>query len=524
MNEKDLLEEIGKVSEELIAAHALPDAKRFGESGADKSVTAKEHIVMKQKKNEYIRNPFVRALPGIAAAAAVIVAGVIILPKTNLIRMPGTSISSGEENGYRLEIENAEFQVSPNAEGTVSYGTLNISANLFYPELGEPTEIRYGDYSIKKGDTVLYEQVLSEMPAGESTEDGIASAQSFALLTEEMIPVDEQNAPLPIKLSAPMINADTLENTAGDLTLNMTFYIGSDPAEPTVVSVPVTYQVVNVSRVLLQDVTGWHFELAQQELLANNLIVDKRSCYDGEIPEGCVVATEPEGPATVAPGTYVRVYVSLGARPGANDGGAIPAPNFVGLDWDLALSIANGIKINLEKQEVASEERIGTVLSQNVEPGVEVPEGATVVVEVSSGTADSAALKEVEISIPVPENAYGRFYFTVYNLMDLGEDPVSRASSAVYEAGEGLPPSEDGTAAGSHYTPERPKDGAVKVLFSSEANVDAGIMLYNAETGEKAQIGTFSYIHGVGFQELPGRTNPELLDSEEAFRKVGLLK
>lgn len=504
MNEKDLLEEIGKVSEELIAAHALPDAKRFGEGGADQSVTAKEHIVMKQKKNEYIRNPFVRALPGIAAAAAVIVAGVIILPKTNLIRMPGTSISSGAESGYRLEIEKAEYQVSPSGEGTVSFGTLNINANLFYPELEGATEIRYGDYSIKKGDAVLYEQVMSAVQAEESTDEAeIASERSLDMLTMEMIPVDEQNAPLPILVTAPMISADGLENNAGDLMLTMDFYIGSDPAEPTVISVPVTYQVVEVSGVLLQDVTGWQYELAKQELLGHNLYVDKRTCFDSEVPEGCVVSTEPEGPATVTPGSYVRVYVSLGARPGANDGGAIPAPDFVGLDWENARSMANGVKINLEKQEVASEERNGTVLSQNVTPGVEIPEGATVVVEVSSGTADSAALKEVEISIPVPANVSGKFYFTVYNMMDLGDDPTPISKTVVFAEGEG---------------------GTAKVKFSAENNVDAGIMLYNAETGEKTQIGTFSYIQGAGFQELPGRTNPELLDSEEAFRKAGLLK
>ena len=81
MKEQDLLEEIGKVSEELIAAHALPDAKRYGEGGAEPSVTAKEQIVMSEKKNEYIKNPFIRMLPAIAAVAAVLVAGVIILPK-----------------------------------------------------------------------------------------------------------------------------------------------------------------------------------------------------------------------------------------------------------------------------------------------------------------------------------------------------------------------------------------------------------------------------------------------------------
>ncbi|MBP0970929.1 MAG: PASTA domain-containing protein, partial [Oscillospiraceae bacterium] len=496
-----------KVSEELIAAHALPDAKRFGEGGADKSVTAKEHIVMKQKKNEYIRNPFIRALPGIAAAAAVIVAGVVILPKTNLIRMPGTSMESGAESGYRLEIEKAEFQVSPSGGNTESFGILNISANLFYPELEGPTEIRYGDYRIQKGDTMLYEQMMSAVPAEESTDERIASERDLDKLNKEMIPVDEQNAPLPILVTAPMISQDGLENNAGDLMLTMDFYIGSEQTEPTVISVPVTYQTVEVPGVVIQDMTGWEFERAKQELLGQNLYVDKCTRFDGEVPEGCVVATEPEGPATVTPGTYVRVHVSLGVRPGANDGGAITMPEFVGMNWEKAREAADKLKIILEKQEVASEEPEGNILSQNVEPGVEVPEGATVMVEVSSGTADSAAQKEVEISIPVPANANGKFYFTVYDLFDLDEDPTPFTTTKVFEAGEYLP--EIGTA---------------KVKFSSKNNVDAGIMLYNAETGEKAQIATFYYIHGSGFQELPGRTNPELLNVEEAFRKVGLLK
>ncbi|MBR3417636.1 MAG: hypothetical protein IKG82_02970, partial [Oscillospiraceae bacterium] len=74
MKEQDLLEEIGKVSEELIAAHALPDAEAYADE-------KKEYIVMQQKKSEYIKNPILRRLPAIAAIAAVLVAGVIIVPK-----------------------------------------------------------------------------------------------------------------------------------------------------------------------------------------------------------------------------------------------------------------------------------------------------------------------------------------------------------------------------------------------------------------------------------------------------------
>ena len=508
MNEKDLLEEIGKVSEELIAAHALPDAKRFGEGSADKSVTAKEHIVMKQKKNEYIRNPFIRALPGIAAAAAVIVAGVIILPKTNLIRMPGTSVGSEADNGYRMEFESAELRM---VKGENDYGSLHIKAKLVYPELDAPTTVWYGEFSIKNGDVELYGCSPMEEPTGETTAEGeMRMRASFDCLSSGDIPVDAENAPLPISFVADNISAEMLENAADNLVLSAEFNIGAaDPVKADQIirlEMPFTYQIGEVTGVAIQDMTGWNFEVAKDTLLDLNLYVDKRTCFDAEVPEGCVVATEPEGPATVEVGSYVQVYVSLGARPGATDGATIVVPDFKGMNWEQACEAADKLNILLKKKEVASEEPAGYILSQEMEPGCEVPEGAVITVEVS-GTADSAALTEVEIPIAVPANANGKFYFTVYSLFDLGEDPAPFTTTKVFEAGEGLP--EIGTA---------------KVTFFSENNVDAGVMLYNAETGEKAQIATFNYIHGSGFQELPGQTNPELLNSDEAFRRAGLLK
>ena len=206
---------------------------------------------------------------------------------------------------------------------------------------------------------------------------------------------------------------------------------------------------------------------------------------------------------------------------------SIRGPEFVGMDIRGAEQVANTIGLKLNEVAVSPEEweggSVGAVVEQNVESSEEVAYGTEITVKyISDGTENLAASDEsvlVQIPVDVPANAYGRFSFTMYNLFDLGEDPAAIASSTTFEAGEGLPPFEGGTAAGRHFTPERPENGKVTLEFSSESNVGVGIMLYNTETGEKAQIGAFDYISATGI-----RPDTLELDSEKAFREAGLLK
>ena len=436
MKEQDLLEEIGKVSEDLIAAHALPDAEAYADE-------KKEYIVMQQKKSEYIKNPILRRLPAIAAIAAVLVAGVIIVPKL----LP--------KSGFVTPGASMEQEVSPE----------NQMPDLIGMDF-EEAKNTYGD---KLAIQLLSQEYNTSYPSGQIFWQDIPAGDS--ILERE--------------------------------TVNVKVSLGD-------------------KKVMLQDVRGWQFELAKQTILAAGLYVDKRSAYDDEVPEGDVISTDPEGPVELEPLTYVRVTVSLGPVPDS-----IRVPEFVGMDIRGAEQVANTIGLKLNEVAVSPEEweggSVGAVVEQNVESSEEVAYGTEITVKyISDGTEDSAASDEavlVQIPVDVPANAYGRFSFTMYNLFDLGEDPAAIASSTTFEAGEGLPPFEGGTAAGRHFTPERPENGKVTLEFSSESNVGVGIMLYNTETGEKAQIGAFDYISAIGI-----RPDTLELDSEKAFREAGLLK
>ncbi|MBQ6042364.1 MAG: PASTA domain-containing protein [Oscillospiraceae bacterium] len=107
MKTEDLLEEIGNVSQDLIADHALPDGASSEQTGRN----AKKEIVMNSKqKSEYIKNPFIRRLPAVAAIAAVVVAAVVILPKLDLRGtqppVPAASIEQEDESSSALDLTN----------------------------------------------------------------------------------------------------------------------------------------------------------------------------------------------------------------------------------------------------------------------------------------------------------------------------------------------------------------------------------------------------------------------------------
>ena len=496
MKEQDLLEEIGKVSEELIAAHALPDAKRYGEGGAEQSVTAKEQIVMSEKKNEYIKNPFIRMLPAIAAVAAVLVAGVIILPKTGIMRTPATSVDSGVETSevteisdYRLNIEGAHLLVNPGLEPEHS-ASMDIMAELEYAGQGTSQTVWYGGFMLEKNGKLLYKYLPDSVQPENSAEQANEAAEDGAVHYDkepEPLPVvySAQGA-VPFGASAHELDAHWIQNEPGDLMMTVFCRVGSPAAEPITVTAPVTdYEVKDVESITLPDLNNWTYDEAKQQIQSAGLFVDKRSAYSDEIPEGHVISTDPELPAALAPGTYVRVFVSLGS--GHN---IIPVPNFTGLNWELAKTMADGMGLTLTKNWVPSSEPEGTVLAQSIEVGTEVAKDTVIDLDVSSGDERTEfQIRLVRITFPVPAGADGLFHI------------------GLYKDGECV-------VAGTSFNPEYAA-GVTSVTVQVEADTDLTAYLVNDKTDAKAEIGTCHLDAADGSFSFGEEVN-----MEEVFRQV----
>ena len=484
MKEQDLLEEIGKVSEELIAAHALPDAKRSGEGGADKSSTAKEHIVMSEKRSEYIKNPIIRALPAIAAAAAVIAAGFIILPKTNLMKTPGASVISdapaetGALAGFSLNVREAALKVVPNAELEHS-ASLETEAELTYNGEATPPTVWYSGFKLEKNDKVLYEN-LADSVQPEHFENPQADSEQDIHVT-----IDQEPEPIPVAFSAQgaipftilarELDPHFIQNEVGDLMLTAYFRVDSPTAEPVTLTVPVSYQVVEITGVEMPDITGWTYNEARETLMEYGLMIDKRSSYDDEVPEGIVISSDPQGPATVSPGDYIRITVSLG--PNKN---TVLVPAFTWMNWDMAQETAAGMGLVLEKKEVGSNEEPGTVLSQSIQLGEEVAEGTVIELEVAKQGDSDDAEQEFRFEFPIPEVSTRSFHIEFF------------ADGALIEKGHSFAPA----------TLSSPITMAVRVSKSMDLNA----VLVDEETGKQADIGTYHIDYDHGTYELTSGT------------------
>lgn len=248
--------------------------------------------------------------------------------------------------------------------------------------------------------------------------------------------------------------------------------------------------VVNVmvslgsKKVQLPDVRDWDFETAKSTILGLGLYVDKRSSYDDEIEVGKVISTDPEGPADLEPGSYVRVTVSLGQNKET-----VPVPNFINQKWELAQTAAESLNLVLAKKEVDDDSEEGTVLNQNVAPGEEVSEGTVIELTVSTGKKKDQTVK---ITFYIPENAEGMFHIVLY------EGGITRAI-------------------GGTFNPEYAASQTQLVVEGTDS-IDVVAFLVNEDNGKEAKIGTFRIdFETKGVKDLGS-------DIDAAFEQVGGIK
>ena len=307
MKTEDLLEEIGNVSQDLIADHALPKGAASEHAGRK----AKKEIIMKSnQKSEYIKNPFVRILPGIAAVAAVVVAAVVIVPKLNLRgTQPPTPATSLES---QLEDESSSGQDLVNGmpdligmnvdEARRAYDNLDIVViSREYSDMEDgfifDQDVVPGS-PVKRGDTVNVKVSLGSKKVQLPDMKGWPYEQAKNELLRLGLFVDKRSA--------------------YDETVPEGSVISTDPVGGDVLVEPGSYVRVMVSlgetpdTVLVPNFVGMNFELAKMTADGMGLQLEKKEVED-TAPEGIILSQNIKTGEEVSENTVIELTVSKGS-------------------------------------------------------------------------------------------------------------------------------------------------------------------------------------------------------------------
>jgi serine/threonine-protein kinase len=188
----------------------------------------------------------------------------------------------------------------------------------------------------------------------------------------------------------------------------------------------------------LPESTGLALPEAQTRLLERDLDVRPPvEQYDEEVPAGVVIVWSVPGDATlgagslVEPATPVQLVVSLGPAPRS-------IPDVVGRTVGAARAELEGLGLTLTEagQEFSDDVVLGSIISQGVAPGTEVPRGTDLGVVVSKGPdivgfpdISGAANYEAAAAILVdagftPTLTFGDTLGKVESVTIAGEEPV----------------------------------------------------------------------------------------------------
>jgi eukaryotic-like serine/threonine-protein kinase len=178
------------------------------------------------------------------------------------------------------------------------------------------------------------------------------------------------------------------------------------------------------------DVIGASFEVAQRQLEELRLVViEGEGDYSNTVPEGRVLAVEPEVGTQVEPGVEITVTVSLGRAP-------ITVPSLVGQDVNAARSVLEGLGLVPVVNEVESNDPAGRVRDQDPPAGSGAEPGQEVRLEVSRGPPVTAVPDVIGQPCAQAAQTLQQAGFQVVQGLP-GEGPVQLQNPS---AGTGLPP------------------------------------------------------------------------------------
>ena len=155
-------------------------------------------------------------------------------------------------------------------------------------------------------------------------------------------------------------------------------------------------------------VTNWDYSDAETELKKYGFTVTKITKPDDNVKEGLVISTDP-APGEEAPeGSAITVFVSSG--PLVNQ---VQMPKLIGETEENAKKLLEEAGLVCgEVKEVNQLEDKDKVVSQSVAEGKYVEKGTAIVIGISTGVEAEAS---VELSVPIPEGANGKFKLDVYD-------------------------------------------------------------------------------------------------------------
>lgn len=152
---------------------------------------------------------------------------------------------------------------------------------------------------------------------------------------------------------------------------------------------------------VIPDVTGKNNRKAEDELRNAGFTVVLKGMYDDEIPEGCVIKTEPPAGEKAKFESIVTMYVSKGK---CDDPDALTMPEVRGMTADEAVELLKESGISAEIMEIANSAENGMVVDQSVESGRKLLPDTTVVIYVSTGISDPV---DMTLSLPLPGELHG---------------------------------------------------------------------------------------------------------------------
>ncbi|MFS0885839.1 Stk1 family PASTA domain-containing Ser/Thr kinase [Aeromicrobium sp. 179-A 4D2 NHS] len=141
---------------------------------------------------------------------------------------------------------------------------------------------------------------------------------------------------------------------------------------------------VKTPQVAVPRVAGLDVETATNRLESKNLVVGETSeRTSADIPEGQVMATDPDAGTTVDEGTTVDLVVSSGPE-------LVAIPDLSSYSFEEAKDLLEGDRYGLQvkRQNTDSDQPKGRVLNSNPPPGEEVERGSTVTLIVSRGQVE----------------------------------------------------------------------------------------------------------------------------------------
>jgi beta-lactam-binding protein with PASTA domain/tRNA A-37 threonylcarbamoyl transferase component Bud32 len=145
-------------------------------------------------------------------------------------------------------------------------------------------------------------------------------------------------------------------------------------------------QLAGSALVTVPNVVGIEEELAVAKIEGAGLVAKVEEAADPDVPKGDVIEQRPDAGSRLQEGDEVTIFVSTG-KPKTT------VPDVVGMDYADAVDALNEANLEVKKREVFNKKPEGRVVSQDPPADEVVPEGSTVLLDVSKGLE----------TVPVPD-------------------------------------------------------------------------------------------------------------------------